>query len=300
MTQDVNHRHRHDHARSLKFGSHVSASGGVDRVFARAADVGACSIQIFSKNERQWQAKPLDPGVVEAFHAGREAMGIDPTLLVIHDSYLINLASPKEDILAKSIPAFRDELLRGDVLGIPNLVTHPGAHTGAGVEAGIARFAQSLNEIFDAIPESRTVTLLETTAGQGTALGRTFEEIAAIIDLVEDKSRVGVCLDTCHIFAAGYDFRTPEQYAETMARFEDTIGLRYLRVLHLNDSKHPLGSNKDRHEAIGKGEIGLDGFRQFVNDPRLAGLPGILETEKDAAGDLDRMNLATLRGLIEA
>lgn len=290
----------HDrHARSLKFGSHISASGGVDKVFARAEEVGACAIQIFSKNERQWQAKPLDPAVVDAFHAGRAAMDLDPRLLVIHDSYLINLASPKEDILAKSIPAFRDELLRGDVLGIPNLVTHPGAHTGAGVEAGIARFAQSLNEIFDSIPDSRTITLLETTAGQGTALGRTFEEIAAIIDLVEDKSRVGVCLDTCHIFAAGYDVRTPEQYAETMARFDDTIGLRYLRVLHLNDSKHPLGSNKDRHEAIGKGEIGLEGFRQFVNDPRLAGLPGILETEKDAGGDLDRMNLATLRGLIE-
>ncbi|MGC4191377.1 MAG: deoxyribonuclease IV [Thermomicrobiales bacterium] len=284
---------------SLEFGSHVSASGGVDKVFTRAEDVGACSIQIFSKNERQWQAKPLDPAVVDNFHAGREAMGIDPRRLVIHDSYLINLASPKEDILAKSIPAFRDELLRGDALGIPNLVTHPGAHTGSGVDAGIARFAQSLNEIFDSIPDSKTITLLETTAGQGTALGRTFEEIAAIIDLVEDKSRVGVCIDTCHIFAAGYDFRTPEQYAETMGRFDDIVGIRYLRALHLNDSKYPLGSNKDRHEHIGKGEIGPEGFRQFVNDSRLAGLPGILETEKDASGDLDRMNLAELRSLVE-
>lgn len=284
---------------TLEFGSHVSASGGVDKTIGRAQEVGATSIQIFSKNERQWQAKPLDPAVVEAFLAGREAMGIDPRLLVIHDSYLINLASPKEDILAKSIPAFREELLRGDVLGIPNLVTHPGAHTGSGVEVGIARFAQSLNEIFDSIPESGTITCLETTAGQGTALGRTFEEIAAIIDQVEDKSRVGVCLDTCHIFAAGYDFRTPEQYAETMRIFDETIGLQYLRVLHLNDSKHPLGSNKDRHDAIGQGEIGLEGFRSFVNDARLAGLPGIMETEKDASGDLDRMNLATLRGLVE-
>jgi len=283
---------------SLEFGSHISASGGVDKVFARAQEVGATSIQIFSKNERQWQARPLDPAVVEGFHAGREAMGIDPRLLVIHDSYLINLASPKEDILAKSIPAFREELLRGDVLGIPNLVTHPGAHTGAGVDAGIARFAQSLNEIFDSIPDSKTITLLETTAGQGTALGRTFEEIAAIIDRVEDKSRVGVCLDTCHIFAAGYDFRTPEQYAETMVRFDEVIGLPYLRVLHLNDSKNALGSNKDRHEAIGKGEIGPEGFRHFVNDPRLAGLPGILETEKDPSGDMDRMNLAALRSLV--
>lgn len=287
------------HSPSLEFGSHISASGGVDKVFARAEDVGATSIQIFSKNERQWQAKPLDPGVVDAFHADREAMGIDPRLLVIHDSYLINLASPKDDILAKSIPAFRDELLRGDVLGIPNVVTHPGAHTGSGVEAGIARFAQSLNEIFDAIPDSKTITLLETTAGQGTALGRTFEEIAAIIDLVEDKSRVGVCLDTCHIFAAGYDFRTPEEYAETMGKFDRIIGIPKLRVIHLNDSKNPLGSNKDRHDHIGKGEIGPEGFRHFVNDPRLAGIPGILETEKDASGDLDRMNLAELRSLVD-
>lgn len=282
----------------LEFGSHVSASGGVDKVFARAEEVGATSIQIFSKNERQWIAKPLDPDVVERFHAERERMGIDPHLLVIHDSYLINLASPKEDILAKSHAAFKDELLRGDTLGIPNLVTHPGAHTGSGVDAGLARFAQSLNEIFDEIPESKTITLLETTAGQGTALGRSFEDIATIIDKVEDKSRVGVCLDTCHIFAAGYDFRSPEQFAEIMTKFDEIIGLKYLRALHLNDSKMPFASNKDRHDHIGDGEIGLEGFRNFVNDSRLCGLPGILETEKDDAGNNDRRNLATLRGLV--
>ncbi|MGI8483170.1 MAG: deoxyribonuclease IV, partial [Thermomicrobiales bacterium] len=274
------------------------ASGGVDKVFARAEEVGATSIQIFSKNERQWIAKPLDADVVDRFHAERERMGIDPNFLVIHDSYLINLASPKDDILEKSLAAFKDELRRGDVLGIPNLVTHPGAHTGSGVDAGLARFVQSLNEIFSELPDSRTVTLLETTAGQGTSLGRSFEDLATIIDQVEDKSRVAVCMDTCHIFSAGYDFRTPEQYAEMMTMFDEIVGIKYLRALHLNDSKMPFASNKDRHDQIGDGEIGLEGFRHFVNDARLSGLPGILETEKDPAGDNDRRNLATLRGLV--
>lgn len=283
---------------TLAFGSHMSASGGVDKALARGEAIRVESLQLFAKNERQWIAKPLDPEVVQRFHDEVERTGLEK--LVVHDSYLINLASPKPDILEKSLPAFADELQRCDILGIPYLVTHPGAHTGSGVEAGIARFAQSLNEIFEAMPESPTLTLLETTAGQGTSLGRSFEEIAAIIDQVEDKSRVGVCMDTCHIFAAGYDYRTPELYAPMMAQFDATIGLDRLKVLHLNDSKHPLGSNKDRHDHIGDGEIGLEGFRQFVNDPRLDGLPGILETEKDDAGDNDRRNIATLRSLVEA
>ncbi|MBA3275600.1 MAG: deoxyribonuclease IV [Chloroflexia bacterium] len=282
---------------TLAFGSHMSASGGVDKAIARGEAIPVESLQLFAKNERQWIARPLDPDVVQRFHDEVVRTGI--TKLVVHDSYLINLASPKPDILEKSIPAFTDELQRCDLLGIPYLVTHPGAHTGSGVDAGIARFAQSLNEIFEAMPESKTLTLLETTAGQGTTLGRTFEEIAAIIDLVEDKARVGVCMDTCHIFAAGYDYRTPELYAATMAQFDSTVGLDRLKVLHLNDSKNPLGSNKDRHDHIGAGEIGLEGFRQFVNDPRLNGLPGILETEKDDAGENDRRNIAMLRSLVD-
>ena len=285
---------------TLAFGSHMSASGGVDKALARGEAIPIEALQIFSKNERQWIAKPLDPDVVTRFHEEVERTGIGAGKLVVHDSYLINLASPKPDILEKSIPAFTDELQRCDLLGVPYLVTHPGAHTGSGVEAGIARFARSLNEIHAAHPDNKTMTLLETTAGQGTTLGRTFDEIAAIIDLVEDKTRVGVCLDTCHIFAAGYDYRTPELYATTMGQFDATIGLDRLKVIHLNDSKNPLGSNKDRHDHIGDGEIGLEGFRQFVNDPRLAGLPGILETEKDDAGDNDRRNIAILRSLVEA
>lgn len=282
---------------TLDFGTHASASGGVDKALQRTADVGATSAQIFSKNERQWIAKPLDPGVVENFHAERQRLAIHQ--MVIHDSYLINLASPKEDILLKSIAAFTDELERADVLDIRYLVTHPGAHTGSGVEAGIRQFADSLNRIYDTLPNNKAITCLETTAGQGTTLGRTFEEIAQIIDLVEDKDRVAVCFDTCHTFAAGYDLRTEESTTAVFDEFDRVIGLDRLKVLHLNDSKQPFASNKDRHDHIGKGEIGLPAFRAIVNDPRLDGLPGILETEKDAAGEYDRENLELLRSLVE-
>jgi deoxyribonuclease-4 len=274
----------------------MSASGGVDKAIRRAGELGIESCQLFSKSERQWKSKPLDPAVVEQFHAEVERTGIRD--LVIHDSYLINLASPKEDILAKSLAAFQEELERSDILGVPYLVTHPGAHTGSGPDAGIRQFAESLNRIYDLIPDNKTITCLETTAGQGTTLGRTFEELAAIIDLVEAKERVAVCMDTCHIFAAGYEIRTPEGYAETMRQFDSLIGFDRLKVIHLNDSKNPLGSFKDRHNHIGDGEIGLEAFRNVVNDPRLAGLIGILETEKDDANEYDKRNLATLKGLV--
>lgn len=281
---------------TLDFGTHASASGGVDKALQRAVDVGATSCQIFAKNERQWVAKPLDPAVVERFHAERERTGIHQ--MVVHDSYLINLASPKDDIHEKSMAAFRDEIERCDTLQIRYLVTHPGAHTGSGVDEGIRTFADSLNRIFDALPDSRTITCLETTAGQGTTLGRSFEEIAAIIDLVEDKTRVGVCFDTCHTFAAGYDIRTVDGVTDVLDEFDRIIGIDKLKVLHLNDSKNPLGSNKDRHDHIGEGLIGLEGFRGIVNDPRLEGLPAILETEKDDDGDHDRRNLERLRDLV--
>jgi deoxyribonuclease-4 len=281
---------------TLDFGTHSSASGGVDKALERAVEVGATSCQIFAKNERQWRAKPLDPLVVERFHQERERTGIRQ--MVVHDSYLINLASPKEDIHEKSMAAFADELERCDTLCIRNLVTHPGAHTGSGVEEGIRKLAESLNWIHEQLPDVKVVTCLETTAGQGTTLGRTFEEIAAIIDQVEAKDRVGVCLDTCHVFAAGYDMRTPDGYLSVMNQFDMVVGMEKLRVLHLNDSKMPFASNKDRHEQIGVGEIGIEAFRSIVNDSRLAGLPAILETEKDTEGEYDRKNLALLRGLV--
>lgn len=282
---------------TLDFGSHTSTSGGVWKALERANDVGATSCQIFTKNERQWKAKPLDPEAVVNFKQTRERLGIGN--VVVHDSYLINLASPKEDLVQKSLDAFQDELERAGELGIGFLVTHPGAHTGSGVEAGIQRFANSMNEIHRRLPDCDVMTLLETTAGQGTALGRTFEELAAIIDLIEDKQRVGVCLDTCHVFAAGYDVSTSEGVTKTLAEFDSVIGLDRLKVLHINDSKMPLGSNRDRHAHIGEGDIGLDGFRAIVNHPALEGVPGILETEKEASGDNDRRNLKTLRDLVD-
>ncbi len=280
----------------VAFGSHMSISGGCDLALLRAAEIGMESCQIFTKNERQWVAKPLDPGVVERFHANRAATGIDQ--LVAHDSYLINLASPDDALWERSQGAFLDELERCDALGVPVLVTHPGSHVGSGIDAGVRRVAEAINRIHDLRPDGPAMTLLETTAGQGNSLGRSFEELQAIIDLVEDDGRVGVCLDTCHIFAAGYDLRDPATYGETMTRFDAVIGLDRLKALHLNDSKFGLGERKDRHAHIGEGELGIEAFRMIVNDIRLAGIPGILETEKAPDGADDRRNLATLRGLV--
>jgi deoxyribonuclease-4 len=282
---------------TLDFGTHASASGGVDKALQRAVDVGATSCQIFSKNERQWRAKPLEPDVVERFREERERTGIRQ--VISHASYLINLASPKEELIEKSMGGFTEELERAHTLGLQGVVLHPGAHTGSGVDVGIAKIAESLNRLHDQLPHITSRTLLETTAGQGTALGRSFEEIAAIMDQVEARDRIGVCLDTCHIFAAGYDIRTAEGCMQVMDDFDRVIGLENLRALHLNDSKMPFASNKDRHEQIGEGEIGIDAFRALLNDTRLSGLPGVLETEKDPDGDYDRKNLELLRSLVE-
>lgn len=280
----------------LELGAHMSIAGGVDLALTRAADFDMQSCQIFTKNANQWNAKPLDPAVVERFHANREKTGIQH--LVAHDSYLINLASPDEVAREKSRVAFRTELDRCDELGVPYLVTHPGAYMDTDVDTGVRRVAESINKIHAERPDGKAVILLETTAGQGTTLGRTFEELAHIRDLVEDKKRVAVCLDTCHIFAAGYDIRDEESYAATMRAFDEIIGFDLLKAIHLNDSKKGLGSRVDRHAAIGEGEIGLKGFELVQNDERLNGLPGILETPKGDAGEEDRRNIATLRRLV--
>jgi deoxyribonuclease-4 len=283
---------------SLEFGSHVSASGGVDLAIPRASALDMTSCQIFTKNERQWNAKPLDPAVIERFKANWTEAGLKQ--VVAHDSYLINVASPDEALWARSKTALTHELERCDQLGVPYLVSHPGAHVGSGVEPALERVAKAINEIHREMPDGQAIVLIETTAGQGTALGRTFEEIASIIEQLDNKSRIGVCMDTCHIFAAGYDIRDAESYSATMAAFDSIIGMPYLKCLHLNDSQKGLGSRVDRHAHIGQGELGAAAFAFVVNDPRLAGLPGILETPKDDAGEEDRMNLATLRGLINA
>ncbi|HEV2127271.1 MAG TPA: deoxyribonuclease IV [Thermomicrobiales bacterium] len=282
---------------SLAFGAHVSVSGGVDKAFARAEEFQMDGIQIFSKNERQWRAKPLADDVIERWFDERERTGISK--IVAHASYLINLATPREDLREKSLAAFLEELDRCEMLDIPSLVIHPGAHTGSGEDVGVKAVADALNQVHELRPDHKVRTLLETTAGQGTTLGRTFEELAAIIDQVEAKERVMVCLDTCHVFAAGYDIRRPESYAAVMLHFAHTIGIDRLQAIHLNDSQNGPGTNKDRHEHIGQGEIGLEGFRNIVNDPRLIGVPGLLETEKGENNVEDGRNLARLRDLAE-
>ena len=281
----------------LELGSHVSASGGVDKAIARAAFLDMTAFQIFTKNANRWDAKPLDVVTIERF---REGLASNPTIkmVVAHDSYLINLATPDDAAWEKSIGALRYEIERCEQLDIPYLISHPGAHMGTGVDMGVARVAEAINRIHDRMPEARCSLAIETTAGQGTTLGRSFEELACIIDAIDDKERVCVCLDTCHVFAAGYDLRTEETYTATMNQFEEVIGLGYLRVLHLNDSAKPFGSFRDRHAHIGQGMIGTDAFQFLLRDERLRGLPGILETPKDDDVTEDKMNLETLRAML--
>ncbi len=281
---------------ALSLGAHMSVAGGVDLAIGRAVAFGMDSCQIFTKNANQWAAKPLDPKVVERFLEGQKTQGV--TNFVAHDSYLVNIGTQDDVLWEKSRLALQVELDRRDQLNVPHLVSHPGAHVGSGVDAGIARVAEAINRIMDDSPDGKSMLLLETTAGQGTTLGRSFEEIAGIMDKVENKARVGVCLDTCHIFVAGYDLRDSDSYEKTIADFDRIIGLSNLKVIHLNDAKKGLGSHVDRHTHIGEGELGLEPFRFLMNDPRLDGIPGVLETPKGDDEQEDARNLATLKGLI--
>lgn len=282
----------------LLIGAHVSISGGLHKAFPLAADIGCTAVQIFTKNASQWNAKPLQDKEIQQFKAAWEASGI--RMVVAHDSYLINLATPDDALLEKSRSAMRIEVERCEQLGIPSLVMHPGSHVGSGEEAGLRRVAESFDAIHRQTSGYQTKILVETTAGQGTNLGWQFEQIARIFEHVAQPERLGVCFDTCHAFAAGYDIRTEAAYRQTMAEFDRIIGLARLNAIHVNDSVKPLGCRVDRHEAIGKGHIGLDGFRWLMNDPRLADIPKILETPK--GGDpvaSDQDNLSKLRALLE-
>ncbi|HUG14389.1 MAG TPA: deoxyribonuclease IV [Thermomicrobiales bacterium] len=282
----------------LKLGAHMSIAGGFDKAVERAGSVDSEALQIFTKNQNQWRARPIMDDEVARFTIACETHGIGP--VVAHDSYLINLASPKDDLWEKSIEAFRIELERCELLGIPYLVTHPGAHTGSGTEAGIERVALAVDRIHDELPGYKVMTLLETTAGQGTTLGATFGEIAQIIAATRKPERIGVCLDTCHVFVAGYDIRSPEAYADTIEQFDATIGLDRLKALHFNDALKELGSRRDRHAHVGKGYIGIAGFWNFMNDARLQGLPALLETEKGDDLAEDREALTLLRSIVGA
>ncbi len=280
----------------MRLGAHMSIAGGVDLAVLRGQSVGCDAIAMFTKNNNQWRAKPLTPDDADRFNAALLETGIRP--VVAHSSYLINLASPDDALWKKSTAAMQEELERCELLGIPYLVVHPGSHMGKGVEQGVQRVAEALNRIHEQRPQLRVMTLLEHTAGQGTNLCSTFEEIAQIRSLIVAKERIGVCLDSCHLFAAGYDLRTPAKYADVFCRFDDLVGLANIKAWHLNDSKTALGSRVDRHEHIGKGKIGRAGFRNLMNDPRWNDLPALLETPKGPEMKEDIVNLRTLRRLI--
>ena len=259
------------------FGAHVSASGGVENAVKNAKDIGATAFALFTKNQRQWIAPALTPAQIATFKEAMAEAGFSASQILPHDSYLINLGHPDEDGLQKSRESFFEEMQRCELLGLDRLNFHPGSHLKRIDEEGsLKRIAESINI---ALERSEGVTaVLENTAGQGSNLGFKFEHLAYIIDRVEDKSRVGVCLDTCHSFAAGYDLRTKEACDATFAEFDRIIGFKYLRGMHLNDAMRPLGSHIDRHSPMGEGEIGIECFKYIASDPRFDNIPLILET----------------------
>ena len=276
-------------------GAHMSIAGGVDLAFERGAAIGCSAIQIFTKSNNQWAARPLPDDEIARFLEGRARTGIAP--VVAHDSYLINLCSPDDAQFARSVDAFAEELARCDRLGIEDLVTHPGSHMGRGPEFGIGRLVEAIDEVHRRLPVLRARIVLETMAGQGGAVGARFEEIAAVLARVRRPERLGVCFDTCHVFAAGYELRTRAGYDDTLRRFDGEIGLARLRAVHVNDSKKDLGCRVDRHEHVGKGYLGLEAFRHLMNDDRLRAVPLLLETPKGEDCREDVENLTTLMGL---
>ena len=281
-----------------RFGAHMSIAGGLPLSIERAIDLKLDTLQIFSKNQRQWKAPPLKDEEADAFISTMRGSGLYP--LVCHDSYLINLGNPREEPFLRSVDAFTDELVRADRLEVDHLVMHPGSPLKSGEEAGLDRIVKGLDLSWSGFEEKgdsgKIMVLLEATAGQGTNLGYTFEQLARIKESVSFGERVGVCFDTCHVYASGYDIKTPEGYEDTMNRFDDMIGLSNLKAFHLNDSIKGLGSRVDRHTHIGEGTLGPEPFGLIVNDGRFGEIPMILETP---GGEVyDRKNLALLRGLV--
>ena len=261
-------------------GAHVSASGGVQNAPKNAHDIGATAFALFTKNQRQWTAAPFSDSDIENFKNNCKTYGYSAEQILPHDSYLINLGNPTEDGRNKSLASFVHEMKRCEALGLTMLNFHPGSHLKAiSVADCLKRIADGINE---ALQQTRNVTaVIENTAGQGTNLGFSFEHLRQIIDLVDDKTRVGVCIDTCHLFAAGYDIRTPEAYEATWKEFDDIVGAHYLKGMHLNDAKKELGSRVDRHESIGAGSIGQEAFKLLVHDDRTNNIPLILETPNE-------------------
>lgn len=277
-------------------GAHQSIAGGVEKSLERGLEAGCDTIQIFVKSPNRWSSRPLEPEDIQAFKAAVEETGIWPVFA--HSLYLVNLATSDEKLWIKSLDALIDDLDRCEQLGLPGLVMHPGSHKGAGEEIGIAQVIAGLNEVHRRSPGYQAQVWLENTAGQGDHLGYTFEQLRAMLEGVDEPERLGVCFDTAHAFASGYDLRTREAFDATWDAFDRVIGLDRLRAIHLNDSKRELGSRIDRHEHIGKGELGLEPFRFLLNDPRFLDIPMTLETEKGPDLEEDRENLAVLRSLI--
>ena len=282
----------------MLLGAHMSIAGGVDKAFERGQHAGCDVIQIFTRNNNQWDAPPLTHKQAAQFIAQKKKTGIN--CVAAHDCYLINIASPDKMLREKSQQALIDEVERADQLRIPYVVMHPGSHTGSGERSGIKLIMSSLRKVLRGTQHATVAMLLETTAGQGSSIGYTFEQLGEIIDNIREKDRVGVCFDTCHAFAAGYDFRTRKTYRKTFSHFNDVIGLQYLKMFHFNDSKKELGSRVDRHEHIGKGALGHEAFRLILRDKHFKKVPKILETPKSVDMHEDRVNLATLRRLGKA
>ena len=278
-------------------GAHTSTAGGVSKSIERAEKLGFTAIQIFTKNNNRWFQKQLDEKEISKFRINLKNSNIK--FVVSHDSYLINLCAKDKSILRKSREAFLDELTRCEQLGIPYLNFHPGSHLGAGEKEGIKLIVESLNIIHNKTKHFKVSSMLEATAGAGTAIGYRFEQLREIIDLVDNKKRMSVCIDTAHIFAAGYDIKNLKNYKKVIKEFDEIIGLERLKCFHMNDSKKELGSRRDRHEHIGKGFIGKDGFANIMNDKRLKNIPKILETPKGKQMKEDIRNIKTLLSLIK-
>ncbi len=282
---------------SILLGAHMSIAGGVHTAVERAMKIGCTTMQMFVKNNTRWNGKPLADDDVSTYKKLLSESSIGPVL--VHDTYLINLCATDKIVLKKSRAALKDELDRAEQLGASYLNFHPGSHMGAGEDDGIQRVAESLNIIHAQTKEHRVKSVLEATAGQGTVLGYRFEQLRAIIDLVDERERMAVCIDTCHVFAAGYDISNEPGYRRTFEEFSAIVGLDRLVAFHINDSKRELGSRVDRHEHIGKGKIGKTAFRLLMNDERFRNIPKVLETPKGPEMKEDVRNMRVLRGLAE-
>ncbi len=273
-------------------GAHMPTAGGLDKAIRNGAAIQCTAVQVFTSSPQQWKSKEVTPEAVHAFKTACQETGMGQNV-VSHDSYLINLAAPNDELREKSIAGLTREIGRCHEYGIPFVVSHMGAHMGQGVEVGLTRVAEATKRILRETPDDVTL-LMETTAGQGTVLNSRFEELATIIGLCDGHPRLAVCLDTCHVFSAGYDLRTPETYAQTMKEFDERIGLDRLRVVHCNDSKFPFASHKDRHENLGEGSLGAQAFRCLVTDLRLEKVPIVVETP-----DADTMHAVNVQRLWE-